>query len=133
MKFSTLVTRSDLSAARKVEPLILAELKRHRYSDEAVFAVRLALEEALANAVNHGNCRDETKQVQVDYAVNDEQAVIRVTDEGCGFDRHEVPDPTTPENVVKDHGRGIMLMEAYMSEVNYNAEGNCVEMVKRNE
>lgn len=133
MKFSTLVTKSDLVAARKVEPLVLAELKRHGYSEEAIFAVRLSLEEALANAINHGNCRDPQKSVTVEYAIDAERVVIRVTDEGSGFARKEVPDPTAPENIEKPSGRGIMLMEAYMNSVRYNQVGNTVEMEKVNE
>ncbi len=133
MEFSTLVTQSDLVAARKVEPLIVAELKRHGYSEESIFAVRLSLEEALANAIKHGNCGRRDKSVTVDYRIDDEKAVIRVKDEGCGFDRSEVPDPTLPENREKDHGRGIMLMEAYMTRVHWDRSGNTVEMEKRND
>ncbi|MCG3178094.1 MAG: Serine-protein kinase RsbW [Phycisphaerae bacterium] len=133
MKFSTLVTKSDLAAARKVEPLVMAELERHGYSEEAVFAVRLALEEALANAINHGNARDASKAVRVDYHIDPRRAVIRVSDEGPGFSRGSVPDPTAPENIEKPCGRGIMLMEAYMNEVRWNRDGNCVELIKKNE
>ncbi len=133
MKFSTLVTRSDLAAARKIEPLVLAELNRHGYSEEAIFAIRLALEESLANAINHGNRRDAAKSVRIDYSIDRQKAVIRISDEGRGFERSDVPDPTAPENLEKPCGRGIMLMEAYMSEVRWNDKGNQVEIVKRNE
>ena len=133
MKFSTLVTRSDLAAARKVEPIVLAELQRNHYSEEAIFAVRLALEEALANAINHGNCCDRTKAVRIDYRVDPRQAIIRVQDEGPGFSRDGVPDPTARENLEKPCGRGIMLMEAYMTRVHWNKRGNQVEMIKRKE
>lgn len=132
-EFSRLVTQSDLTAVRAVEPPILAELRRHRYTDEAVFAVRLALEEALANAVNHGNRRDASKRIRVEYRVDGRQAVIRIRDEGPGFRRGEVADPTSPENIEKPCGRGIMLMEAYMNRIRWNRKGNQVEMVKRNE
>lgn len=133
MKFTTVMTRSELKTARKIEPLVLAELRRHGYSEEATFAVRLALEEALANAINHGNRKDPNKNVRIDYRVDPRRAVIRVSDEGGGFDRSAVPDPTAPENLEKPSGRGIMLMEAYMTRVRWNAQGNQVEMVKLNE
>ncbi len=133
MSFKTLVTRSDLGEDRKAEPLVLAELSQLGYSEEAVFAVRLALEEALANAVNHGNRRDASKSVRVEYQVGPVEAIIRVSDEGPGFDRGQVPDPTLPENREKSCGRGIMLMEAYMSRVRWNDRGNQVEMVKLKE
>ena len=133
MEFSTLVTGSDLAAARNVEPMVLAELHRHGYSEEAIFAIRLALEEALANAVNHGNHCCADKKIRVDYRIDADQAVIRVSDEGRGFRRERVPDPTAPENLERPCGRGIMLMEAYMNEVRWNETGNLIEMVKRNE
>jgi len=133
MEFSTLVTRSDLAAARNVEPLVLAELHRYGYTEEATFAIRLALEEALANAINHGNRRDKGKNVRVDFRIDRRQAIIRVSDEGHGFRRERVPDPTAAENLERPCGRGIMLMEAYMNEVHWNEPGNQVEMVKLNE
>ena len=133
MRFSTLLTRSDFSAARSVEPVVMGELQRHGYSDEAQFAVRLALEEALANAINHGNRRDAGKSVRIDYRIDCQQAIIRISDEGPGFCRQGVADPTATENLEKPSGRGIMLMEAYMNEVRWNDRGNQVEMIKRNE
>ena len=133
MDFCTIVTQSELGAARRVEPLVLDELRRHGYSEEAIFAVRLALEEALANAINHGNRRDAAKSVRVEYRIDRSQAVIRVADEGGGFNRDAVPDPTKTENLEKLGGRGIMLMEAYMNGVRWNEQGNQVEMIKRNE
>lgn len=129
-KFCSLVTPSDMGAARRVEPAILAELQRHGYSEQAIFAIRLSMEEALANAVNHGNRRDCTRSLKIEYCVDEERAVFRVADEGCGFDRKQVVDPTTPENLERPCGRGIMLMEAYMNSVCWNDRGNQVEMVK---
>lgn len=132
-EFSTVLTRSDMAASRGIEPLVLAELHRHGYSEAAIFAIRLALEEALANAINHGNARNASKCVRVEFRVDARQTVIRVADEGCGFRRAQVPDPTAPENIEKPCGRGIMLMEAYMDHVRWNEAGNQVEMIKCNE
>ena len=131
--FSTLMTRSSPASARRVEPRVLDELRRYGYTEQAIFAVRLALEEALANAIHHGNHGDANKRVRVEYCIDDQRAVIRVCDEGEGFTRCVVPDPTRPENLEKPTGRGIMLMEAFMNEVRWNDRGNQVEMVKRNE
>ncbi|MDD4891105.1 MAG: ATP-binding protein, partial [Phycisphaerae bacterium] len=104
-EFSTVVMRSDMAASRGIEPLVLAQLHRHGYSEESIFAIRLALEEALANAINHGNGRNSSKSVRVEFCIDDRQAVIRISDEGGGFRRAAVPDPTAPENIEKPCGR----------------------------
>lgn len=117
--------------AERIHKAVLPELARHGYTAEAQFAVRLALDEALANAISHGNHQDPAKQVTVDCTIDDEEAVLSVEDEGRGFDPRQVPDPTLDENLEKPHGRGIMLMRAYMSRVSFNKAGNCVTMVKQ--
>lgn len=109
---------------------ILDELKRCGYCDDAIFAVKLALEEALCNAVKHGNKSDPTKKVTVRYAVTQEKAVVVIRDEGAGFALEEVPDPTTPERLPIPSGRGIMLIRAYMDEVAYRDEGRELYFVK---
>ena len=89
-----------------------------------------ALEEALSNAIRHGNRFDANKKITVSSCVGAEQTAITVADEGEGFDPGAVPDPTVDENLEKPCGRGIMLMRAYMDEVMYNKAGNEVRMVK---
>ncbi len=123
---------SSLEAAREAERLILAEVSRRGYSGSVAFAIRLALEEGLNNAINHGNHRDPTRTVSIAYDVSDRCAAITITDDGDGFDPSSVPDPTIDENLEKPSGRGIMLMKAYMDEVRFNDRGNQVHMVKRN-
>ena len=115
-----------------VEQKVLDELDKYAYSESAVFAVKLALEESLNNAIRHGNRRDPTKTVEVRFEVNGQQATITVTDEGCGFEPRSLPDPTADENLEKPCGRGIMLMRAYMEEIRHNDRGNQVIMVKHN-
>ena len=102
------------------------------YSEGDQFAIKLALEEGLNNAIKHGNAYDPAKTVQVTFAVTPQQVDISITDEGQGFDPARVPDPTCDENLEKPCGRGIMLMRAYMDEVHYNPCGNQVRMVKKN-
>jgi len=129
--FHVCVIRSDPRQICVAQRAIMKELERRQYRQEAVFAIKLALEEALANAVKHGNCCDPSKRVTVRYAVNDERAVIIVRDEGGGFVPEDVPDPTTPERLSVPNGRGIMLMRAYMDEVCYRDHGREVCFVKR--
>jgi len=125
-----LVIPSKLAEVPAVQQAIRDEVQAHGYDEEAVFAVRLSLEEALSNAIRHGNCGDETKSVTVEYAIDPNQIRISITDEGCGFQPETLPDPCAEENLARPHGRGVMLMQAYMNEVSYNDAGNRVTMVR---
>lgn len=122
---------SDLREASRVREEIIARLRACRFDEPSLFAVTLALEEALSNAVKHGNCCDCTKPVTVRYAVNPRQAVFIIRDEGGGFCPDDVPDCTSPERIAVPNGRGIMLIRTYMDEVCYRDAGREVYMVKR--
>ena len=122
---------SDLREACTPKDTILKKLQECGYSDDATFAVKLALEEALCNAVKHGNRCDESKTITVKYSVNAERAAIIVRDEGGGFSPEKVPDCTAPDRVPLPNGRGIMLIRSYMDEVEYRDNGREVYFVKR--
>ena len=126
-----LVIQSELGAAQAAEERILSAVEDSGYRAEAAFAIRLSLEEAITNAIKHGNMNDRSKHITLRYAVDDKRAVIRVADEGAGFDPSRIPDPTAPNRLSMPNGRGIMLMRAYMDEVRYNRKGNEVRLVKR--
>ena len=125
------VIPTDLTAARKVAEEMLERVEAGGCGPEVLFAIRLALEEALANAVKHGNRYDRAKRITVSAEVDAERTAITVVDEGEGFDPGVIPDPTADENLEKPGGRGIMLMRAYMDEVAFNERGNEVRMIKR--
>jgi serine/threonine-protein kinase RsbW len=90
---------------------------------------RVGLTEALSNAMLYGNHRDPSKRVLVEIAFLDECIQARITDQGDGFDPAAVPDPTTPENLMKPCGRGLFLMRKLLDEVTFNAQGNQVTLV----
>ena len=125
-----LVIPSDLSAAWNAQQTVMEEVKARGYSDNAVFAIRLALDEALNNAISHGNKKDKTKKVTIEYLITEATVTITVTDEGPGFDPVDVPDPTLDEFLERPHGRGIMLMRAYMSDVRFGRNGKSVTLIK---
>jgi serine/threonine-protein kinase RsbW len=112
---------------------ILPKLKAHKFSEEDIFAVHLAMEEALINAIKHGNKMDPNKEVKIDYSVSSEKIEISMTDEGEGFNPETVPDPRLGENLYKNDGRGMLLMQSYMDLVEYNKCGNRVRMVRYKE
>ncbi len=126
----SVVLESRPSAAEEVCKRILRELEDRRYSSDDVFAVHLALEEAFVNAVKHGNKGDIGKMVKLEYTINAEKVEIRIVDQGQGFDPTQVPDPRCDGNIFKPSGRGVLLIQAYMDEVDYNETGNAVRMVR---
>ena len=128
--FIDVVISSDTAEARRIQDEVERLLHDRKTSDQEVFSVRLALEEALVNAIKHGNEMDRSKKVHVSYRLSGDCLEVRITDEGKGFDPADVPDPTAIENLERPCGRGLMLMRHYMTEVEYNATGNSVSMTK---
>ena len=122
---------SRRAEATELEQSVLTLVESFGYSSHACFAVRLALEEALNNAITHGNAEDTSKSVRVRYAVDERAVRISVCDEGPGFEPESVPDPRRGENLERPGGRGVLLIHAYMTRVRYNRRGNCVTMIKR--
>ena len=117
--------REDIA---RVQQRILEVLKGLGYDQAACFAVRTAVEEAVSNATRHGNNDDPDRTVTIEYAADPASVVIDVQDEGLGFEPGSVPDPTRPENVDIPSGRGIMLMQVYMTEVIWFPPGNKVRL-----
>ena len=124
------VIHSDPAEARRVQEAIEALLRAHDYGEHDIFGIRLALEEALVNAIKHGNNMDRSKTVRIAYRVDRVRFDVFIADEGPGFDPTDVPDPTAVENLERPCGRGLMLMRYYMSEVSFGGRGNWVRMTK---
>lgn len=123
---------SDFDAARDVQERILRDVEHCGFGEETTFALRIALEEAMVNAIKHGNGLDPDKKVHVESTVTPERAEIVVEDEGPGFDRGNIPDPTHDDNLHKPSGRGILLIEAYMDSAQWSKGGRRLRMVKEN-
>lgn len=121
---------SDTSRGSEVQEQILAVLEERAFPSKDLFGVKLALEEALVNAIKHGNGLDPSKSVTVRAEIDDVRVVITVEDEGPGFDPSDVPDPTEDDNLDKPSGRGLMLMRAFMTNIEYNDKGNRVVLEK---
>src|SRR5262249_27203083 len=96
---SEVTISSDLAEARRIQEEIASALQANSYSEHDIFSIRLALEEALVNAIKHGNQMDPDKRVFVTYCVTPTRFEIKITDEGAGFNPEDVPDPTAPENL----------------------------------
>jgi serine/threonine-protein kinase RsbW len=119
----------DREAINALIEALLDQAEQAGYGSSAIFAIRLAIEEAITNAFEHGHeglSPDLT--VTVEYRVSPELIEIAIEDQGPGFSPEALPDPTLLENLAKPSGRGVMLMKAYMSEVDFNQRGNRVRM-----
>lgn len=107
--------------------------RQNGFDDSALSAIDMAMREAVANAVKHGNKLDESKRVEIVFINLQKGLEITIRDFGKGFDMDEVPDPTNPENLLKANGRGILFMRAFMEEVewsNHETGGTVVKMCK---
>jgi len=122
---------SDMAEARRVQAEIERALQAvAAFTEREIFGIKLAVEEALVNAIKHGNQMDRAKKVHVVYHVHADRFEVHITDEGAGFDPDDVPDPTAPENLERPCGRGLLLMRSYMTEVVYQDRGRAVRMAK---
>lgn len=90
------------------------------FADDAIFGIDMAVREAVANAVKHGNRLDETKEVEIGLKDTETCMEITVRDFGNGFKVEDVPDPTNPENLLKEDGRGILFMQNFVNEVEWH-------------
>lgn len=131
-QFKEILIVNDLHAAKGPEEDILRDVAACGYCENAAFAIKLALEEAMTNAFRHGNKCDPDKQIRIKYLVTKDKVEIEISDDGEGFCPDEVPDPTQPGFIDRPHGRGIMLMRAYLDDVQFSVTGNCVRLVKLN-
>jgi serine/threonine-protein kinase RsbW len=111
---------SDPNNLITVEEFINYFAKDLGLDDEKLNGLLLSITEATTNAIVHGNKGDRKKNVYIDVNASDSILTIVVRDEGVGFDPSEVPDPTHPDNLLKDSGRGLYLMRVYMDELHYN-------------
>jgi serine/threonine-protein kinase RsbW len=117
-----------------VDGVTEAVLRHSGLDDESVERLGLAIREAVANGVQHGNQEDPAKRVSVSFVLQPEEVAVRIADEGEGFDLEDLPDPLAPENLFKPRGRGILLMNSFMDEVNFEFDrdrGTAVTLRKR--
>jgi serine/threonine-protein kinase RsbW len=110
---------------------LLTQLERGGWESRDIFGIHMAVEEALVNAIQHGNSEDPSKAVHVVYRTTSALVRIEITDEGSGFRPSAVADPTTNDHLCEPHGRGLLLMRAYMTKVEYQGCGNKLILEKR--
>ena len=131
IKKTVLKIPSDIKYIRRVSSKVLEAAASHEIDDSMKFDIRLCVEEALINAIVHGNRRDVTKPVKIAYWLKNGNLNIEVEDKGNGFDYKGLSDPTANDNIMKGSGRGVYLIRSLMDEVEYNDTGNKLKMIKR--
>ena len=122
---------SERGSNRRVTDELLAQLGAHGWPEADVFAVHLAVGEAIVNAIVHGNKLDPAKKVHVVCEVSADRVLVSIADEGPGFDPAGIPDCTADDRLEAPGGRGVMLMRSFMTRIEYNPAGNAVVLEKR--
>lgn len=123
----------ELRLLREMPPIIrrvLAILPAAGFCPKEIFGIRVALEEAIVNAVRHGNEEDPGRKVRLEFRIEPGLLQAAVEDEGAGFEPADLPDPLAPENLEKPGGRGVFLIRHYMTSVQFNERGNRVTLRK---
>lgn len=119
---------SNLRSIHVLDSFVQDLVHQYQISQEVHGNMLISLTEAVTNAITHGNHYDENKVVQINLQKKSDTIAIRVSDQGCGFDPANVPDPTCEENICKCGGRGVFLMQRLCDQIQYKDNGRTVEM-----
>jgi serine/threonine-protein kinase RsbW len=106
-----------------VDSFLETRLQAAGFPDDLLADIAVSVSEVVNNAIVHGNHEDENKQVQIDLKIESDRVAISVQDEGEGFDPDKLPNPVAQENLLREVGRGLFIVRAYMDEVNFNMIG----------
>jgi serine/threonine-protein kinase RsbW len=119
---------ADFQSLVDVENLVDRVCQTIGVAEDAYGNVLIAVTEAVNNAISHGSNQNRSLMVEVSVADSHDAFCFRICDEGPGFDYNNLPDPTAPENLLKENGRGIFLMKNLSDDVVYNDKGNEVDI-----
>ena len=128
MVVNKMVFKSEIKNINLVERLIDDISAKYELHSDVYGKLLLAVVEGVNNAIVHGNKLESDKDVVLQYDISDNEIQFIIADSGPGFDYKSLPDPTTPENIEKSHGRGIFLMKHLADEVEFNEKGNEVKI-----
>ena len=113
---------------RIIESFIDNAKEKYHLDDDIYGNIMIAVTEAVNNAIRHGNKDNSLKNVFISLSLEDGMIKFKIQDEGAGFNYHQLPDPTSPENISKPGGRGIFLMKHLSDEVDFKENGKVVEL-----
>ena len=124
---------STLESVNKAEEMADQAASHAGFDEDQRSGISMSVREGMINAVLHGNAYDPAKRVTLSFEQSGNELVIVITDEGKGLDPAEIPDPLAPENLLKQSGRGIFLMRAFMDDVRFRKlnTGTEITLIKR--
>lgn len=122
------IVSSDPNLIPEVDEFIFDKINPLNLEADTLSNLSLAISEALSNAMVHGNKLDPNKDVTVSIRISSDELMLGIKDQGEGFDPKSVPDPTIPENILKDSGRGIHIMRSFIDKVFYNFTSEGTEL-----
>ena len=125
-----LQTLSYYEEMDRATAIVLSAMDIFGYPDEVIRKMKVSLTELLVNAIHHGNGKDYTKKVFMGHVVDGKKTVVSIMDEGNGFNPGVIPDPTLPENIGKDCGRGLYIVRHYVDNIEFNDKGNRIMITK---
>ncbi len=120
---------SDPELMPEVEQFVLDVAEEVGLNENKFNNIALAVAEAISNSIKHGNKNDKNKKVFIKIEVKNHQMIVTLKDEGTGFDPNTVPDPTRPENILKESGRGVHIMRSLLDDLRFNFTPNGTEII----
>ena len=124
------VIPSAYESGQKIVQRIVDVATQAGFRDRDLFGIRLSVDEAVTNAIKHGNQLCPEKTVRIDFRLDQRAVRIEIEDQGSGFRIEDVPDPLADENLERPSGRGLMLMREFMTRIEFNDKGNLVVLEK---
>ena len=121
-----IIIPSTLESINKVERIVDEISEKKGISAELYGKILVAVIEAVNNGISHGNKLDPTKNVKVDFNIDNNRLIVKVEYEGEGFNPNIIPDPTAPENIENISGRGVFIMQRYSDSIQFNDKGTQV-------
>lgn len=118
--------KSTYKDSEKIPDFVENIQKKSQLEEDSTGNLMLLLSEAVTNAIVHGNKLDKTKKVEIEVQVNSEKIISTVKDQGAGFDPSETQNPLTEENLLKEGGRGIFLINEISDSVDYLDDGTTI-------
>jgi serine/threonine-protein kinase RsbW len=122
-----LIIKSDKTELKKTESFLLDFFRKNNLSEDNFNRVFLCVSEAVINSIQHGNQNDKHKQISIHAKYHNESVSLRISDEGDGFDFNNLGDPTKPDNLKKESGRGIHIIKSLCEEIEFKEEGKCIQ------
>jgi serine/threonine-protein kinase RsbW len=110
------VLDTSLDSVDRAEEMVLREAQASGFDEDEQHRIGIAVRECMVNAVVHGNCYNTRKKIHLNLERSADRLQIVISDEGDHFDMSKVPDPLSNENLMRDSGRGLLLMQAFMDE-----------------